>query len=176
MFGEVGEALVRFQKLTEERIDQDLMQIIHRVFISFITICALSVKFLKGGIVKNWAKALVLGREAEIQEQVALLQKLSKREDSMVGVLTLKEVMGTRASIEKLGNELPELQEDIRVRRYREEARVERQPSGAANTTGQEIRLQDVYQCPRGLERYLERTSAADWLLASYAQIISSLG
>ena len=86
----------------------------------------------------------MLGREVEIQEQVVLMQKLSKCEDSMVGVLTLKEVMGTRASIAKLRDELPEMQEDIKSisRQMSEFVVIENKRESSASHQEQLIRLE----------------------------------
>jgi hypothetical protein len=113
LFEQITQFISRFEVLAKQEISPELMGTIHQVLISLIMICALSVRVLKRKLAGSFISAFFLGQDDKIQEQLSTLEKLSKFQDSMVGVLTLERVIGISRSIEVMYNDLPEIREGI---------------------------------------------------------------
>ncbi|KAI9756718.1 MAG: hypothetical protein M4579_003719 [Chaenotheca gracillima] len=113
LFGRITDFITRFKVYARQKMSQELKKIVHKVLISLIKICALSVRLLKHGAVGEWLKTFAIGRDEKVQVELDNLKGMTETEGAMVGALTLEEVIKSGKGIEILTGTVTEVRTTV---------------------------------------------------------------
>jgi DNA replication protein DnaC len=102
IFEEVSRFLYQFkiyQRIEQfTRIEPDLSNTVHDLMISFVDLCALSIKVNRGGFWKRLgksAKKVLMDDDAGIGKELARFRSLSEKQSALQETLTLEQVLKT---------------------------------------------------------------------------------
>lgn len=103
MFEEVSIFLSQFKIYSRieafSKIDPELMRLIHKLMISFVDICALSITLRKSGKWRSFKgsfKKVILNDDSGVQAELSHFEALIATHSSIQGTITLKEVLHSR--------------------------------------------------------------------------------
>ncbi|EXJ81634.1 hypothetical protein A1O1_07699 [Capronia coronata CBS 617.96] len=114
LFEDVSDVLERFVVyLKMKQVDEPLRKIMHKILLSFVTICELSVHVLQGNKLLKFLKVLAFKEDDEVGGAIASLRDLVERESQMKTTLTYQlvkdgfgetqdAILGVKASVDRM--------------------------------------------------------------------------
>ncbi|KAK4215813.1 Nacht and tpr domain protein [Rhypophila decipiens] len=120
LFETLGEGLSHFRiydKIEQfNKIDDELIETIHRLLISFVTVCGLSINLRQSGRWKKFkgdAKRIIFRDDSGVKEEVDTFNALLGTHQRVQGTQTLKVVLETNDRVAKVLNKASETNQKI---------------------------------------------------------------
>ena len=113
LFNEIKDFTLRLSVHSKQKVTPELRGIVTDILLTVISICDFSAKAIRDGRVKTYFKTILLGKDPNVQAQIANLKRLTESEERMVGALTLAVTTRTFAVAASTNTKIDHVSEQI---------------------------------------------------------------